>query len=347
MEHHTQQPVKRVFSGIQPTGELHLGNYFGAVRNWVRLQDQHKCIYCVVDLHAMSMPYEPAVLKKNTEDMFISLLAAGLDPAKSIVFVQSMVPEHTELSWIFNCVASYGDLTRQAQFKDKSEQLGSKLDDPTSGAFISSGLFTYPVLQAADILLYLAGYVPVGRDQDQHLELSRSIARRFNNQFKTDFFPEPQVLSSELPKLLSLADPNKKMSKSLGDKHVIGLFAEENTVRSRVRSAVTDSGEPLAEGQISPGVENLLGLLSVCGESEIAGAFIKEFAAGNRKYAPLKDAVGDVLVKLTHDMRTRRAEVAGDREAIRKLMYQTAQQAHEIAAQTIKDVRRVVGLPKR
>jgi tryptophanyl-tRNA synthetase len=347
MEHPTQLPVKRIFSGIQPTGELHLGNYFGAVANWARLQHDHTCVYCVVDLHAMTMPYEPAQLKKNTEDMFISLLAAGLDPAKCIVFVQSMVPEHSELAWIFNCVASYGDLTRQAQFKDKSEQLGGSLDDPTSGAFISSGLFTYPVLQAADILLYLAGYVPVGKDQDQHLELSRSIARRFNNQFKTDFFPEPQVLASEMPKLLSLADPNKKMSKSLGEKHTIGLFAEEPIVRARVRSAVTDTGEALPDGALSPGVENLLGLLRITGHSEIAGVFVQEFAGGNRKYAPLKDAVGDALVKLTSDMRTRRTEVAADREAIRKLMYQTSQQAREIAVQTLKDVRRIVGLPKR
>lgn len=337
---------KTVFSGIQPTGELHVGNYFGAVKNWVRLQDLHRCFFCVVDMHSMTMPYDVAVFQKNTEEMFVSLLACGLDPKRCTVFIQSMVPQHAELNWILSCVASYGDLTRQIQFKEKSEQLAATVDDPTSGGFISAGLFNYPVLQAADILLYHGAYVPVGRDQEQHLELSRVIARRFNKQFGRDYFPEPKVLSTELPKLLSLADPGKKMSKSLGEKHVVPLFGEERVIRARVRSAITDSGET-PEGELSPGVQNLLGLLRACDLGDTAATFENQFRSGDRKYAPLKDAVADALVALSSGVRARRAEIAADRDAIHKLMHETADQARTVAAQTITDVRRLVGLPQR
>jgi tryptophanyl-tRNA synthetase len=333
---------KIIFSGIQPTGDLHIGNYFGAVQNWARLQNEgeYKCIYCVVDLHAMTMPYNPTELKKNTENLYIDLLASGLNPQKSTVFIQSMVPEHTELTWIFACVCSYGDLTRQAQFKDKSEQLEGKQD-----AYISAGLFTYPVLQAADILLYRAGYVPVGKDQEQHLELSREIVRRFTSTFG-EYFPEPAVLSTETPKLLSFADPTKKMGKSYGEKHIVPLFAEETIVRARVRSAVTDTGE--AGTEIGAGALNLLATLRACGQAEQAAAFEREYASGNqRRYAPLKDAVADAVVALTSSLRQRRAEIAADKEALRKSMWDSAQQAREMAVQTIKDVRRMVGLPKR
>jgi tryptophanyl-tRNA synthetase len=257
------------------------------------------------------------------------------------------VPEHTELAWIFSCVASYGDLTRQIQFKEKSEQLAAKVaEDPTKGEFISVGLFNYPVLQAADILLYRAGFVPVGKDQEQHLELSRSIAKRFNYQFGEDYFPEPQVLATETPKVLSLADPTKKMSKSLGPKHYIGLFEDEKSVRSKVKSAVTDTGAPDVE--MSPGVDNLLGLLRACNQQDKAQSFATEYASGGqRRYAPLKEAVADALVELTSNLRVRRDEIAKDREQVRKTMWDNAQKAHEIAAQTIKDVRRLAGLPKR
>ncbi len=329
-----------VFSGIQPTGDMHIGNYFGAVVNYVRLQNAgtYQTIYCVVDLHAMTVPYEPATLRKNTEQMFIDLMACGLDPDKSILFVQSMVPEHTELAWIFGCVCSYGDLTRQTQFKEKSEQLEGKQD-----AFISAGLFTYPVLQAADILLYRAANVPVGQDQRQHLELSRTIANRFNAQFG-EYFPEPEMLATETPKILSLNEPTKKMSKSLGPKSYVGLFEDEKTVRSKVRSAVTDTGEagtPLGEG-----ARNLLGLLRACGKGDQAAAFEQEYESGNRRYAPLKDAVADALVELTGGLRARRAEIAADRDRVKRLMREGAERAREIARATMKDVRRLTGLPK-
>jgi tryptophanyl-tRNA synthetase len=288
----------------------------------------------------MTMPYDPAALKRNTEDMFIDLLAAGLDPEKSIVFVQSLVPEHAELAWVFACVCSFGDLTRQVQFKDKSEQLEGKQD-----AFISAGLFTYPVLQAADILLYRAGFVPVGKDQEQHLELSRVIANRFNNNFG-EYFPEPAVLSTEVPKLLSLADPTKKMSKSLGEKHVIPLCSDEKTVRARVKSAVTDTGA--AETPIGEGALNMIRILRALNKREIAASFENDYAKGTqRRYAPLKEAVADALVELTAHMRARREAIASDRASVMKLMRDGSDKARAIAVETMKEVRRLVGLPIR
>ena len=221
---------KRVLSCIQPTGEIHIGNYFGAVKNWVDIQDKYDCTYGVVDLHAITMPYDPLELKENTYRMALDLMVCGLDPEKTVIFIQSLVPEHTELAWIFNCIASFGELTRMTQFKDKTEQV----ETGRKGSFVSAGLFTYPILQAADILIYKADFVPVGRDQVQHLELSRNIAVRFNNQFGT-YFPEPHPLLTETPKLVSLADPTKKMSKSLGDKHFVGLFEEEESIRKKIK----------------------------------------------------------------------------------------------------------------
>ena len=334
---------KIVFSGIQPTGELHIGNYFGAVANWVRIQNsgEYDATYCVVDMHAMTMPYDPPTLRKNTEGLFIDLLAAGLDPAKSTVFIQSLVPEHAELQWIFSCICSFGDLTRQVTFKEKSEQLEGRQD-----AFVSAGLFNYPGLQAADIQLYRAGFVPVGKDQEQHLELSRTIANRFNRTFGQEYFPEPAVLATETPKLLSLNDPTRKMSKSLGPKSYVALFEDEKTVRSKIRSAITDTGEPGSE--IGAGALNLLGLLRATGRADVAAAFEKEYATGEqRRYALLKDAVADAMVDLTAGFRAHRAEIAGDKDTIRRLMYEGAEKARVVASQTIKDVRRLVGLPRR
>lgn len=335
---------KTVLSAIQPSGEVHLGNYFGAIKNWVDLQEtDYRRIYGVVDLHAMTMPYNPEHLKRNTEQMVIDLLACGINPEKSILFIQSLVPEHTELTWIFNCICSFGDLTRQTQFKDKSEQISEK---QTGDKFISSGLFTYPVLQVADILVYRADYVPVGKDQEQHLELSRTIAERFNSRFG-EVFPEPQVLSTETPKVLSLADPSKKMSKSLGEKHTIGLFEEEASVRKKVRSAVTDSGVLPPGVEMSAGVENLFTLLKACGKNEIAADLLSTYNSGNRQYAPLKEAVADTLVELTSGFRARRAELMKDKKASLQIARDGSEKAREIASATMKEVRRLVGLPKR
>ena len=219
----------RIFSGIQPSGELHIGNYLGAVKNWVQLQQQYDSIFCVVDYHAITVAYEPAQLRQRRHDMALSLLAAGVDPARAILFVQSAVPEHTELAWVFNSVAPLGELERQTQFKEKSQRQES----------VSAGLLTYPVLQAADILLYRADKVPVGEDQVQHLELTRVIARRWNAAFSAgeDYFPEPQPLLTPTRRVMGL-DGQAKMSKSMGN--TIGLLESTEAIWAKLRPAVTD-----------------------------------------------------------------------------------------------------------
>ena len=221
--------MPRIFSGIQPSGELHIGNYLGAVKNWVELQHSYDCIFCIVDYHAITVPYEPSDLRRRTIDMAVSLLAAGLDPEKCTVFVKSHVPEHTELAWIFNTVTPIGELERQTQFKDKAQRQES----------VVAGLLNYPVLQAADILLYRADSVPVGEDQVQHLELSREIARKWNARFAggEEFFPEPKPLLTATRRVMGL-DGQSKMSKSMGN--TVGLLEPFDAVWEKLRPAVTD-----------------------------------------------------------------------------------------------------------
>ncbi|MFO7655844.1 MAG: tryptophan--tRNA ligase [Bacteroidales bacterium] len=329
---------KRVLSCIQPTGEIHLGNYFGAVKNWADIQDKYDCVYGVVDLHAMTMPYDPAALRENTLRMAIDLMVCGVDPEKSVIFIQSLVPEHTELTWIFNCIASFGELTRMTQFKDKTEQIESG----GKNSFVSAGLFTYPILQAADILIYRADFVPVGKDQVQHLELSRNIAVRFNNLYG-EYFPEPKPLLTEIQKLVSLADPTKKMSKSLGDKHYIGLFEEEESVRKKVKTAVTDTGTT-PTGEKSPGVENLFNLIRACGKTNEYNSLLNDYKTGSLKYKDLKEATADALVGLTSGFRKKRDELFKDREKNEKLVRLLSEKAREYASQTIKEVKKLTGL---
>lgn len=329
-----------VLSGIQPTSEMHFGNYFGAVKNWIVLQDQYRCIYGVVDYHAMTMPYDPAQLRHNTINMAIDLLATGVDPDKAILFIQSLVPEHAELCWILNCYCSYGELQRMTQFKDKSES--DKVQE--KGNIVSAGLFTYPILQAADILVYRADYVPVGKDQEQHLELSRNIANRFNHKHG-EFFPEPKALFTEIPKLLSLADPTKKMSKSLGDQHVVRLFEDEASIRKKVKSAVTDVG-PKTD-TMSPGVANLFELLRACDKTEAHTALMDDYNAGSLRYSDLKTAVADGLVELASQFRERRAELLSRESAIEEQLYAMSDRARAIARETLREVRDLTGLPRR
>ncbi|MDX1667544.1 MAG: tryptophan--tRNA ligase, partial [Saprospiraceae bacterium] len=212
---------KQVLSCIQPTGNMHFGRYFGAVRNWVQLQEKYDCLYGVVDYHAMTMPFSPKKLRQNTWELAFNLLAVGIEVER--LFIQSLCPEHAELAWVLGCYTSYGQLTRMTQFKDKSSQSEATSQDE----FISAGLFIYPALQAADILIYQADYVPVGKDQEQHLELARDIAQRFNYLHGEEYFTLPKPLFTEVPKVMSTADPERKMSASLGDKHNIDLFADE------------------------------------------------------------------------------------------------------------------------
>jgi len=327
--------AKRVFSGIQPTGTLHIGNYLGAIRNWVGLQQDHDCIYCVVDYHAITIDVDPKELRAASRSMALDLLACGVDPDRSILFVQADVPAHTELSWVLGCVTSYGDLTRMTQFKDKSEQQ----------EFVTAGLFTYPILQAADILMYKAQGVPVGEDQVQHLELSRRIARRFNARFG-ETFPEPEPIVTAGARIMSLADPTSKMSKSAGETHYIGVMEAESSIRKKVRSAVTDVG--LTPGEtMSPGVANLFQILEICcglhGDTATAAGLKSEFGEGSLLYSKLKDTVFDRLMGVLRPIQDRRTRLAasGDLDGI---LQGGARRASETAVETMREVRQKVGL---
>lgn len=328
--------IARVFSGIQPTGTLHIGNYFGAVRNWAVMQNDLDSIICIVDYHAITVDVDPKTLRQASLDMATDLIACGIDPEKTILFVQSDVPQHTELSWILGCVTSFGDLSRMVQFKDKSSK----------EAFISSGLFTYPVLQAADILLYLADGVPVGEDQVQHLELSRRIARRFNSRFG-ELFPEPEpVVGEKGARIMSLSDPTAKMSKSAGDSHYVGVMEAETSIRKKVRSAVTDLGLEAGD-TMSPGVANLFEILELSTEATGNTDFVEElradFAAGTLMYSKLKDAVFEQLMEILLPIQKRRAQLEASGEVI-DMLHSGADKAREIATETIAQVRSLVGL---
>lgn len=329
--------MKNVLSCIQPTGDLHIGNYFGAVRNWVRLQDEYACRYGVVDYHSMTMPYNPAQLRENTWKMVFYLLACGVKPEN--VFIQSLVPEHVELSWVLNCTTSYGEVTRMTQFKDKTDQLHESDKD----AFVSLGLFAYPVLQAADILIYHADYVPVGKDQEQHLELSRNIAQRFNHQFGKEYFVHPESLFTETPKILSPSDPTKKMSKSLGEKHYINLFGEEDRVRKQIKSAVTDTGETKA-GEMSAGVSNLFELLRACGNTAAHDSLMLDYEANALKYSALKEEVANTLVAMINPFRERLAELNADKKAVKSQIQDSSAEIRKRAQQTMREVREITGL---
>jgi len=330
-------PEFDVLSLIQPSGDLHLGNYYGAVANWVHLQEDVRCLFGVVDYHAITVPFDPDVLRTRTRDMGLDLLACGLDPEKSTLVVQSLIPEHTELAWIFSAITPYAWVAKMTQFKDKSRQVEA------AGQSVSAGLFAYPVLQAADILIYKAAKVPVGGDQDQHLELTRDIARAFNRRFG-EVFPEPTALHTGTPKILSLADPTKKMSKSLGPKHAIGLFEDPTRIRKKIRSAVTDTGDGAGDDALSPGVLGLLTLLGAAGAPADADAFVARFKDGDRRYAPLKDAVADAVIADTDPLRARRAELLQDRGAVERSLRASSARARAVARRTLAEVRQRIGL---
>jgi tryptophanyl-tRNA synthetase len=326
---------KQVLSCIQPTGEMHLGSYFGAIQNWVALQKEHDCLYGIVDYHAMTMPYQPAILRQNTLSMAVDLLSCGIEPAN--LFIQSAVPEHTELYWILGCFTPFGELSRQTQFKDKSAQA----KEATKGEAISSGLFSYPVLQAADILIYHADEVPVGKDQKQHLELARNTAQRFNSLFGVDYFKVPECLFTEIPNVRSLADPTKKMSKSLGPKHYIGLFDDESTVRTKLQQAVTGDG---SDGQMSEGIGNMFELLKATGRLDLHGNMMLDFKAGRLKYAQLKSVLADAIIEMTKEFRRSRHSYTVNEEAVQKRIQNSSAMIRERAKKTLREVKEIVGL---
>lgn len=329
--------MKTVLSAIQPTGDMHLGNYFGAVKNWVDLQEKYKCFYGVVDYHAMTMPYQVSKLRTNTWDLITNLVAVGVKPEN--LFIQSLVPEHTELGWIFNCFCSFGQLTRMTQFKDKSLQV----NETTKESFISVGLLDYPVLQTADILIYKADYVPVGKDQEQHLELARDIAQRFNSQVGKEYFVLPEPLYTETPKIRSTADPSKKMSKSAGEKHYINVFADEATIRRQIKSAVTDSGDTPA-GSMAEGIQNLFELIKASGWNTEHDHLMRDYNAGSLKYVDLKQVTADALVQLVIPFTEKKKELNADKKHLKDQIKQSSSEVRKVAQQTMREVKELVGL---
>ncbi|HSR66865.1 MAG TPA: tryptophan--tRNA ligase [Acidobacteriota bacterium] len=332
----------RALSLIQPTGkgQLHIGNYFGAIRNWVKLQEHYDCIFGAVDYHAITVDFDPKTLPRQSMDIITDLIACGIDPQRSTVMIQSHVPEHTELCWIFNCVAAYGDVQRMTQFKDKAEEQ----------AYVTVGLFDYPVLQAADILIYKAKAVPVGQDQDQHLELTRGIAQKFNTRFG-EVFPIPYT-GAKLrhmhdlrgAKIVSPADPEKKMSKSLGDKHCIFVMEEEKAIRKKIRSAVTDMGPADVSGDKSPGVANLFHLLELTAPPSVVDEFESAYRAETLKYVELKDAVFEHLMEELRPVRERKRELESDPETIRTIIREGSEKARQMARETLSEVRKLLGV---
>lgn len=325
----------QVLSLIQPSGELHLGNYLGAIKNWVEIQNNFNCIYGIANYHPMTIPYNPIKLKENSIKMALDLYACGVKPES--IFLQSYVPEHTELCWILGCVTSYGELTRQAQFKEKSQIVNQEYKDQ----IVSSGLFTYPVLQAADILIYKADYVPVGKDQEQHLELARNVAIRFNNQFGVNFFPEPSALFTDIPKVRSTSDPSKKMSKSLGDKHWIGVFESEEKIYKKIRSATTDIGK---DNKMSEGVKNLFILLRAFNSSGLAEDFEQLFYNNELKYADLKQSVFESIMSTLTPIRERRIELEAKKDEMLNVLKSSSELIQMKARKTLSDVKEIVGL---
>lgn len=329
--------VKTVLSAIQPTGDMHLGNYFGAVKNWVDLQEKYKCYYGVVDYHAMTMPYDVNKLRTNTWDLITNLVSVGVKPEN--LFIQSLVPEHTELGWIFNCFCSYGQLTRMTQFKDKSGQV----KEGGNSDFISVGLLDYPVLQTADILIYKADFVPVGKDQEQHLELARDIAQRFNAQVGKEYFVLPDALYTETPKIKSTADPSKKMSKSAGEKHYINAFADEATIRRQIKSAVTDSGDTPV-GSMAEGVKNLFELIKAAGWKAEHDQLMENFQAGTLKYVDLKQVTADALVQMVSGFVQNKKEISIDKRKLKDQVKQSSSEIRKKAQETLREVKELIGL---
>jgi tryptophanyl-tRNA synthetase len=322
----------RVFSGIQPTGALHVGNYLGMLRQSFELQEKEDCIFCIVDLHAMTIPYEPPQLQKNILETTICYLAAGIDPSKSILFVQSQVAEHTELAWLLNTVTPLGDLLRMTQYKEKSRQF--KQD-------INAGLLNYPVLMAADILLYKTELVPVGQDQQQHVELARTIVRRFNQRFG-QLFPEPRArLTKEGSKIMSLQDPKKKMSKSVPSS-CLYLFDEPEAIRNKISAAVTDTGREIRfDPAKKPGVSNLLTIYSLLAEKHIKDIEKKFKGQG---YAKFKQSLAELLIEKLEPFRKKRKELLSREVYVRELLRQGASRARSIAQTTMDEVRKKTGL---
>ncbi len=331
-----KKPAKPVvLTCAQPTGRLHLGNYLGAVLNWGRMQDDHECYFGIVDQHAITVPYVPAQLRENTYSCLAQYVACGLDPARSRLFVQSHVIGHTELAWILGCLCPLGQLERMTQFKDKSRKQES----------VDAGLLFYPVLMAADILLYNAALVPVGDDQKQHLELARDLAEKFNHRYSDTFkVPEP-FISKVGSRIMSLQDPTAKMSKS-DPNHAATVFITDRPedIRKKIMSAVTDSSAEVRAGADKAGVTNLLSIMSACTGRPVA-ALEAEFAG--KGYGDFKKAVADAVIAMLDPVRLRYDELIKDRGELDRILKSGAEQAQAAAFRTLSKVNRKVGFVER
>ena len=323
--------MARVLSGIQPSGDLHLGNYLGAIRNWVADQETHDAFYCVVDLHALTLDIDPAELRSRTHDTALDLLAAGLDPERCTLFVQSHVVEHSQMAWLLECTAAMGELERMTQFKTKGEGRESA----------RVGLFTYPVLQAADIVLYDAERVPVGDDQRQHLELARTLAIRFNHRFGDTLVVPEAAIPAAGARVMDLQHPGRKMSKSVSSPLGTVLVLDDPAeVTRKIKKAVTDTdGEVRYDPEHKPGVANLLELLAAATDRTPAAV-----ATGYERYGDLKTDTAEALVELLRPLRERRAELAADPGAVSGLLARGAHKATEIASATYRRAADAVGL---
>jgi tryptophanyl-tRNA synthetase len=327
---------KRVLSGIQPTHDsFHLGNYLGALKQWVDMQENHDAFYCVVDLHALTVETDPKLLKKRTLLSAAQLIAIGLDPNKCTLFVQSHVPAHNQLAWVFECITGFGEASRMTQFKDKSQKSGADR--------INVGLFTYPILQAADILLYQPDFVPVGEDQRQHVELTRDIAQRFNSKYKEIFnIPKPEIIKS-LAKINDLQDPNAKMSKSASSMAgVIELLDTPEVTLKKFKSSVTDNGKEIKfDEKLKPGISNLLTI-----HSALSGKSISDLESefSGKGYGDFKSAVAEVVIAKLEPISKRTNELMDDPAELSRVLNNGAQKASEVASTTLKAAYSAIGL---
>ncbi|MQA12349.1 MAG: tryptophan--tRNA ligase [Pseudonocardiaceae bacterium] len=324
----TQERRPRVLSGIQPTADsFHLGNYLGALRQWVSLQDTHETFYCIVDLHAITVEQDPKLLRQRTRVSAAQLLALGIDPDRTALFVQSHVPEHTQLSWVMECLAGFGEASRMTQFKDKAAR--------QSEDHVSVGLFTYPVLQAADILVYQADQVPVGEDQRQHLELTRNLAQRFNSRFGNTLRVPEAFIVNDTAKIFDLQDPTAKMSKSVPG-GVIELLEDPKRSAKKIRSAVTDTGREIVyDPEVRPGVSNLLVIYSA-----LTGRAIDELRDSyeGKGYGDLKKDIAEVLVDFVTPVQRHVQSYLDDPPELDKVLARGAERAREVAARTLHTV---------
>lgn len=323
--------MSRIFSGVQPTNNIHLGNYLGAIKNWVELQKNNECIFCVVDLHALTVYQKPEVLRQNILNVAKTYLALGVDPKKSVIFVQSDVKEHVELAWVLNTIAKMGEMERMTQFKDKAKQHESN---------INLGLFSYPVLMAADILLYDTNEVPVGEDQKQHVELARDLAIRFNNLYGETFVVPKPIINQNGARIMGLDDPSKKMSKSAASSfNYVALLDDLKVAEKKIMRAVTDSGAEIKSGANKPALTNLLALYSLLTGQEIK-SIEKEYTG--KGYGDFKKGLAKVVGGFLEDFQDKFSQIT-DSEA-KKILTQGAQKAQKLASKKISIIKDKVGL---